>query len=208
MISTHRSRLSMCAAVLVVVGAASVALAQRGGATGAVRSANTTLVALLRRKVAPGSAAEKQRATEVTARLRGFLDVDELGRAALVDHWITLTGRERSEYLMLLRGLIEANYIKGMRSRLRYEVTYLGEHPQGDRVMVSTEIRTKRKGRPMTIGIDYVLRRDGGHWRAVDVITDGVGLVENYRAQFNRIIAKETFEGLLRRMRKKLAVAS
>jgi ABC-type transporter MlaC component len=35
-----------------------------------------------------------------------------------------------------------------------------------------------------------------------------VGLVENYRAQFNRIIAKEGFDGLLERMRKKAKKAA
>jgi phospholipid transport system substrate-binding protein len=50
--------------------------------------------------------------------------------------------------------------------------------------------------------LEYVLRQDGGTWRAYDVVTDGVGLVENYRAQFNKIIAKEGFDGLIARMQK------
>jgi ABC-type transporter MlaC component len=37
------------------------------------------------------------------------------------------------------------------------------------------------------------------------VVTDGVGLVENYRAQFNKIIARDGFGGLMDRMRKKRA---
>jgi ABC-type transporter MlaC component len=36
-------------------------------------------------------------------------------------------------------------------------------------------------------------------------VTDGVGLVENYRAQFNKIIARDGFAGLMDRMRKKRA---
>jgi ABC-type transporter MlaC component len=37
------------------------------------------------------------------------------------------------------------------------------------------------------------------------VVTDGVGLVDNYRAQFNKIIAKDGMSGLIDRMRKKRA---
>ncbi|RMH37691.1 MAG: ABC transporter substrate-binding protein [Deltaproteobacteria bacterium] len=182
--------------------------ARAGSATDAVRSANDTMSRLLRAKVTPGSPAEKKRAEQVVDRLRSFLDIDELGRAALADHWGSLTDAQKKEYLQLLRALIEANYVKGLRARLDYRVVYTGESAKGDRVVVSTEVRTKRKGRPVSIGIDYVLRREGAgesSWRAVDVVTDGVGLVENYRAQFNRIIQKEGFDGLLARMRKKLA---
>ena len=55
------------------------------------------------------------------------------------------------------------------------------------------------------MSVDYVLRKEGDTWRAYDLVTDGVGLVENYRAQFNKIIAKEGVAGLLERMRKKKA---
>jgi len=37
-----------------------------------------------------------------------------------------------------------------------------------------------------------------------DVITDEQSMVENYRAEFNKIINKESFDALLRRMKKKL----
>lgn len=175
-----------------------------GSATRAVRSASQTMSRLLRDEVRAGSAEEKRRAQRVTTELRGFLDADELARRALADHWDGLSKTNRVEYSKLLRSLIEANYVKGLRAKLDYQVAYTGERAQGDRVLVTTEIKTKRKGRPLTIAIDYVLRREGRGWRAVDVITDGVGLVENYRAQFNRIIDKEGFDGLLARMRRKL----
>ena len=47
------------------------------------------------------------------------------------------------------------------------------------------------------------LKKDGGKLKAWDVKTDGVGLVENYKTQFNNIIAKEGFDGLINRMKKK-----
>lgn len=178
--------------------------AKPGPGTQAVRSANETIAKLLRQSAAPGSEAEKQLSAKVTSSVRGLLDVDALGRRALVDHWSTLSPDQQTRFSTLLRNLIEANYVKGLRANLKYEVVYLGEKKRGDDMVVSTEVKTQRRGRPYTIGIDYVLRQDGGTWRAFDVITDGVGLVENYRAQFNKIIAKEGFDGLLARMQKKL----
>jgi phospholipid transport system substrate-binding protein len=181
------------------------AAAEPGPGVSAVRKAQDAVAALLARKVEPGSQAEKQLATEISAQLKGFLDVDELGRRALADHWGKLTQAQRRQYLGVLRTLVEANYLRALRSNLNYEVRYLREQPEGDTLRVFTEIRVRRQGREDLISVDYVLRKVGESWRAFDLVTDGVGLIENYRAQFNRILDKEGFSGLIERMRKKQA---
>lgn len=186
----------------LTVGASSAAA---GAGTDTVRKANDTVSKLLRKKVAAGSDAEAKLATKITTQLRGFLDVEELGKRALSDHWERLEPAKRAEFMKLLRELIEANYVKGLRANLDYEVTYIGEKPKGEDVLVTTSIKTMRRGRPYTIGIEYLLRKDGSGWRTFDVITDGVGLVENYRAMFNKIIAKDGIDGLIKKMRDKLA---
>jgi phospholipid transport system substrate-binding protein len=171
----------------------------------AVRKAQDAVAALLARKVEPGSEAEKQVARELNAQLKGFLDVDELGRRALSDHWGKLSQAQRSQYLTVLRSLVEANYLRALRSNLQYEVRYLREEPKDDTLRVFTEISVRRQGRDEVISVDYLLRKVGDSWRAFDLVTDGVGLIENYRAQFNRILDKEGFSGLIERMRKKQA---
>ena len=189
---------TLCAGVIGVASAA-----PKGDAIRAVRRANDKIEKQLRVQVEAGSDAETALASRVTESVREFLDVEELGRLAMVDHWAELPGAQQKEFLELLRTLVEANYVKGLRANLEYRVEYTGEQATGDNTTVSTTIETRRRGRPMTITIDYVVRNEDGRWRAFDVVTDGVGLVENYRAQFNRIIAKEGVDGLLERMRKK-----
>jgi phospholipid transport system substrate-binding protein len=179
------------------------AFAEDGPGVSAVKSANEKVSALLAQKPDPGSPAEKKLAAEISTQLAGFLDIDELGQRALGQHWKALTPAQRKEYLSLLRELVEANYIKALRSNLTYQVKYLEEKEQGDSRLVSTELQLQRSGRNETMSVDYALRKHGNDWRAYDLITDGVGLVENYRAQFNKIIAKEGVPGLLQRMRKK-----
>jgi len=177
----------------------------KGSATNTVRKANTTVRNLLKQKVAPGSPAEKAFAKKLTRQVRSFLDIDELGRRALSSHWAKLTPAQRAEYLKLLRSLIEKNYIKGLRSNLKYKVKYIGETEKNLSRVVQTEIKTRRRGRPYTVSIDYVVRKQKGAWRAYDIVTQGVGLVVNYRAQFNRLISRKGFDNLLKLMRKKAA---
>ena len=182
--------------------------AKTGPGTAAVKSANEKISSLLKQKPAAGSPQEKALAGKVTTSVRDFLDIDELGKRAMADQWSKLTKEQQTEFLSTLRALIEDNYVRGLRANLQYSVDYTGETTDKDgNVVVTTTVNTKRRGRPFKIDVDYVLKKDGGKLKAWDVKTDGVGPVENYRAQFNKIIAKDGFDGLIARMKKKQSTA-
>ena len=175
-----------------------------GPGTAAVKSANDTIAALLKQKVPAGSKEEKDLAAKVTTSVRGFLDIDQLGKRAMVDNWAKLSKPQQDQFLALLRALIEDNYIRGLRANVEYQTDYAGETTDKDgNVIVATKINTKRNGRPYTIGVDYVLVKDGDKLRAWDIKTDGVGLVENYRSMFDKIMDKDGFDGLIGKMKKK-----
>jgi len=185
-------------------GPSATATAKPGPGTSAVKTANEKISALLKQKPAAGSPQEKELAGKVTTSVRDFLDIDELGRRAMSDQWSKLSKEQQTEFLTTLRSLIEDNYVKGLRSNLAYTVDYTGETTDKDgNIVVTTTVNTKRKGRPFKINIDYVLKKDGDKLKAWDVKTDGVGLVDNYRVQFNKIIEKDGFAGLIAKMKKK-----
>ena len=180
--------------------------AKTGPGTQAVRAANDTIAGLLKQKAAPGSKEEKDLAAKVTTSVRSFLDIDQLGKRAMVDNWSKLSRAQQDQFLALLRSLIEDNYVRGLRANLDYQVDYTGESTDADgNIVVTTKINTKRRGRPYAIEVDYVLVKDGDKLRAWDVKTDGVGLVENYRTMFDKIIDKDGFDGLIAKMKKKQA---
>jgi ABC-type transporter MlaC component len=184
--------------------AAGAPAAKAGPGTAAVKAANDTIAGLLKQKVAAGSKEEKDLAAKVTSSVRSFLDIDQLGKRAMVDNWSKLSRAQQDQFLSLLRSLIEDNYVRGLRANLDYAVEYTGESSDKDgNVVVTTKINTKRHGRPYTIEVDYVLVKDGDKLRAWDVKTDGVGLVENYRTMFDKIIDKDGFDGLIAKMKKK-----
>lgn len=188
----------------VATATSTKAPAKAGPGTAAVKQANETISALLKQKAPAGSKEEKELAAKVTTSVRGFLDIDQLGKRAMVDNWDKLTKAQQDQFQQLLRALIEDNYVRGLRANLSYEVEYVGESQDKDgNTIVQTKVKTQRKGRPYTIAIDYVLVKEGSTMRAFDVRTDGVGLVENYRAMFNKIVAKDGFDGLIAKMKKK-----
>ena len=180
------------------------AQAKTGPGTQVVKQANEKIAGLLKQKATPGSKEEKDLATKVTSSVRDFLDIDELGKRAMANQWSKLSAAQQTEFLTTLRSLIEDNYVRGLRANLEFSVDYTGESNDTDGNMIATtQINTKRKGRPYKIEVDYVLKKAGDKWKAWDVKTDGVGLVENYKEQFDKIIGKEGFDGLIARMKKK-----
>lgn len=183
---------------------APAAAAKAGPGTAAVKSANDKINALLKQKPAAGSKEEKDLAAKVTTSVRDFLDIDELGKRAMSDQWSKLSKEQQNEFLSTLRALIEDNYVRGLRANLQFTVDYTGESTDKDgNTVVTTTVNTKRKGRPYKISVDYVLKNEGGKLKAWDVKTDNVGLVENYRTQFNKIMDKDGFAGLIAKMKKK-----
>lgn len=192
--------------ILVLTLFAVPVFAAPGPGTAAVKQANDTISSQLKQKPTPGSKEEKELASKVTAGVRGFLDIDQLGKRAMVDQWSKLSKEQQTQFLTLLRELIEANYVRGLRANLSYTVDYVSEATDKDgNVVVTTKVNTQRKGRPYSIEVVYVLVKDGDKLRAFDVKTDGVGLIDNYRAMFNKVIAKDGFAGLIEKMKKKQA---
>ncbi|HUJ62889.1 MAG TPA: ABC transporter substrate-binding protein [Kofleriaceae bacterium] len=199
----------LLACLVVAVALPAFAQSKPGPATQVVKLANEKISALLKQKAPPGSKEEKDLAAKVTVSVRDFLDIDELGKRAMVDQWAKLSSAQQSEFQATLRALIEDNYVRGLRSNLEYTVDYTGETPDSDGdIVVTTQINTKRHGRPYKIEVDYVLKKDGDKLKAWDIKTDGVGLVENYRQQFDKIIDRDGFSGLIDRMKKKQAEAA
>ncbi len=54
------------------------------------------------------------------------------------------------------------------------------------------------------IPVDYYLIRQNGSWKICDLGIDGMRLSMIYRAQFNRVISKDSYKDLVRRMQNKL----
>ncbi len=64
--------------------------------------------------------------------------------------------------------------------------------------LVRTEVQA-RYGNDMQL--DYLMARSGKGWLVRDVVIDGVSLVENYRAQFARILRTASYADLVLRLR-------
>ena len=186
--------------VIAVVGPAQ-ASAFAEGPISAIRRTNTTLNKLLRKETA--KPASKRIQKRLKATVGAFLDFEELARRALGKHWEKRTASERAEFVSVLANLIENNYVKQMRGNLDYKLKYNGERVKGSQARVETSVIVEKDGRVQEVEISYKMRKTRRGWMVYDVITDDVSVVRNYRSQFNRIIRRNSYEHLLKKMRSK-----
>lgn len=77
----------------------------------------------------------------------------------------------------------------------------MAESVAGDRAAVQTILED---GRDERLPVEYRLAHRQRRWWVVDVVLDGVSLAESYRAQFNRIIRKSSYDALILKMRSKV----
>ena len=147
--------------------------------------------------------AELQR-EEVRKLVGSFLDYGELARRSLARHWDTITAKQREDFVNTLRELVERSYLKQVHGNANYNIKYEKEMKDGNEATVTGVLNTMARGKKVKIALEYKMIWKGDHWVVYDVVTDEQSMVENYRAEFNKIINKDGFDALLKRMKKKL----
>ena len=103
-----------------------------------------------------------------------------------------------------LRELVERSYLKQVHGNANYNIKYDKETKtgrRGDRDRHAEHDRARQEGEDRPRVQDALA---GDHWVVYDVVTDEQSMLENYRAEFNKIINKEGFDALMKRMKKKL----
>jgi phospholipid transport system substrate-binding protein len=127
-------------------------------------------------------------------------DFEEMAKRSLALHWKKRTPEERQEFIPLFSDLLERSYVNKIESYTDEKILYTDETIDDDYASVKTKIITKRN---VEIPIEYRLLKKNNRWGVYDVVIEGVSLVNNYRNQFNKIIRKDSYEELVKRMQQK-----
>lgn len=200
------------AALTLAAGAAAAAPRSAGPATppadsspmAELRKSNAQLKTAVKGKSASWSPERDAQNSEVRKIVGSFLDFEELARRALGKHWDGLTPKQRTEFVGTLRELAERNYLRQIHGEPDYDLKFTDEKKDGTESSVKAVLTTKPKGKTVNVDIEYKLLWKNGRWLVYDLITDEQSLLENYRAEFNKVIAKDGFNGLMAKMKKKL----
>ena len=129
-----------------------------------------------------------------------IFDFGETAKRSLARHWPPRTPTEREEFVALFADLLERSYISKIELYGGEKITYVGEAIDGDQATVRTKLVTKGG---TEIPADYRMLRHEDNWLVFDVSIEGVSLIANYRAQFNKIITTSSYQELVKRLKTK-----
>ncbi|PYM98242.1 MAG: hypothetical protein DME07_23265 [Candidatus Rokuibacteriota bacterium] len=128
-------------------------------------------------------------------------------RLVLGRDWDIRTPAEREEFVQLFKELVESAYISRIAARATVRpglaVRYIDEVIEGDRATVTATIES-RDGRE--VPLEHRMIRQGDRWMVYDVSIEGVELVQNYRAQFQRVLRRSSYPELVAELRTKVAM--
>lgn len=134
-----------------------------------------------------------------------MLDFDKLCKDSLGKHWDERSEAERKEFSDTLKALIEKNVIARLKNTNSNNISYESEEVKGNKATVTTIVRDGDGPRAAEVEIAYKMEKKAGKWIVVDMDTDGISLVSNYRSQFNKLIKKDGWDAMIQKMKDKLA---
>lgn len=137
-----------------------------------------------------------ERKESILKIVNNMFDFHAMARSSLGQNWSSLTAEEQERFVGLFASLIEQRYIGKIDAYNNQKVIYKEQRVRDDRARVYTALID----RELEIPIDYSLEKREGKWLIQDLKIENVSLIVNYRRDFNSIIRKEQFAGLVKKI--------
>ena len=132
--------------------------------------------------------------------INDVIDFEAMSKTALGDTYSEITDEQRTEFVDLFSTIIKDNSLLKLEI-YRATVSYNEVDVDGDNALVETMAELDEVRTP----VNYKMQRRGNEWVIVDMSIDEVYTAESYNRQFQRIIRKKGFDGLMDTLRKRVA---
>jgi phospholipid transport system substrate-binding protein len=190
----------LCAFNLVLAILLLSASAHAGLATDQIKATVDKALIVLRDPKLKPAAKLKERREQLKQILFTRFDFSEMAKRSLGANWRRRTAQEQEEFVRLFTDVLERAYADIIESYSEEKIVYLNERIDAEFADVNSRIFTG-KGQEYTI--NYKAHLVGNEWKVYDVVAENISLVNNYRSQFTRVIAKDSYEELVRRLKDK-----
>ena len=132
------------------------------------------------------------------------IDFEGLVRRALAGHWDNISADQRTEFVGVVRALIARYLSKQLYELSDYDLRFIKETVTGSEATVDATLAFPYQGKRARVVMVWKLVYKRGSWLAYDLIADEQSMLENYRAEFDKIITTKSFDVLLGRMKRRL----
>jgi len=146
-----------------------------------------------------------ERIVAIRALFSKVFDFRGASEDVLGPEWKARTAVEQREFTSIFSGFVQRSFVYWLAAVAEIDgngitVYYLGESVERDRAGVRTAIVGKG-GRQ--IRLDHWMVYQGNRWLVRDITIDGVSLITNYRAQFDRVMKTSSYRDLVVRIQER-----
>lgn len=167
-----------------------------------VKVSVNNVIEILRNPKLKAESAKETKKEKLRVIYKEMFDEVEFSKRTLTRNWTKFDAAQQAEFIKLFEQILEKSYADKILDYTNEKVEFYKENMISEnQAIVQTKIITSSKEIP----IDYRMILKDGKWRVYDVVVENVSLVQNYRTQFNDILAKNTPEQLLEILRKKVS---
>lgn len=157
-------------------------------------------LAILKDPAMNGNGKTLERRQMLWKEISPVFNFEEMSKRALGQHWKGRTPEEKKEFVELFTTILKDAYIGKTDTYSGEKIVFISEKQDKNYAIVRTKLVTT-KG--TEISVDYNMLNNPGKWTIYDVIIEGVSLVNNYRSQFNDIMAKSSYKVLVQKIKVK-----
>jgi phospholipid transport system substrate-binding protein len=174
--------------------------ARAGGPTDQVRGTVDKVLTIVRSSHPTSKAQMEAQRAQLVEVIYPRFDFAEMAKRSLGRHWAGRTPDEQREFVTIFAAMLGRSYADNIESYTSQNVLYTRESEDQNYAQVDTKIVTEN--RP-PLSINYKLQSVDKVWKVYDLVIEDISVVNNYRSQFDRVIARSSFEELVRVMKEK-----
>jgi len=146
-----------------------------------------------------GAGKKTERREKLQQLILPRFDFAEMAKRALGNNWNRYPDKQQ-EFVTAFKQLLEETYADQIEAAKGDKVVYLNERTEKDYAEVDTKvISSKGEETPMT----YKLHPVDSDWKVFDIVVENISIVNNYRAQFNRVLSNASVDELIQRIKDK-----
>ena len=143
---------------------------------------------------------KQEKSRRMISVVREHFDFREMSKRVIGQQWRSLSSDEQGEFESLFTQLLQYAYVGKIDDYTGQQVQFTQQRIKGERAEVQTLLVDKDKSIPVA----YIMLLRGDQWMAYDVVVEGVSLIRNYMEQFNEILRKDGYPGLVTQIKQKI----
>ncbi len=147
---------------------------------------------------------DEERAKRLRVLLVESFDMAAIDRFVTGRFWKSASEAQQKEFARLFEDLLVYTWSKRFREYSGQSLEIVGSQPQDESGAWPVETRILDENKKPIINVTWRVRQDGGGFKAVDIVVEGVSMAVTQRSDILAVLQREGMDGLNSALKEKV----